>query len=75
MEVIAEHCILGHQAKPIGFGHISNDFCKVCREEEEKETVHMQLSRKKSTLKSHWQTIHCGTKRFQYKTLNDSKGK
>jgi len=37
--VITGHCILGAHAKKIGLGHLTNDFCRSCRDEEEEETI------------------------------------
>ena len=37
--VITGHCIMGLHARRIGLGHLVNDFCRSCRDKEEKESV------------------------------------
>ena len=37
--VITGHWIMGTHARRIGPGHLANDFCRSCRDEEEEETV------------------------------------
>ena len=41
--VIKGHCIMHVHARRIGLGHLANDFCKSCRDEEKEETVTHQL--------------------------------
>ena len=37
--VIMWHCIIGTHARHIGVGHLANDFCRSCGDEEEDETI------------------------------------
>ena len=37
--VITGHCIMGTNARRIGFGHLGNDFYRNCGDEEEEEIV------------------------------------
>ena len=37
--VITGHCVMGTLERRIGVGHLANDFCRSCRDEEEEETV------------------------------------
>ena len=41
--VITGHCIMGAHMRYIGLGHLANDFCKNCRDEEEEETASQLL--------------------------------
>ena len=35
--VVAGHCIMGTHMKRICLGHLTNDFCRSCRDEEEEK--------------------------------------
>ena len=37
--VIMEHCIMTSHVRRSGLGHLANDFCRSCRDEEEQETA------------------------------------
>lgn len=37
--VLTRHCILGVHSKRVGPGHLTNDFCKKCKDEEEEKTT------------------------------------
>ena len=37
--VITDHTLIGTHSKVMGLGHLTNDFCRSCRDEEEEESV------------------------------------
>ena len=37
--VITGHCMIGAHSKRLGLKHLTNDFCRSCRDEEEEETI------------------------------------
>ena len=39
MEIIRGHCVIGRYARRIDLGHLANDFCRSCGDEEENKTV------------------------------------
>ena len=39
IEIITGHCFIGIHARRIGLGHLTNDFCRSCEDEEENETI------------------------------------
>ena len=41
--IVKGHCIIGTHANRIGLGHLTNDFCRNCGDEEEAKTVPLLL--------------------------------
>ena len=37
--VVTGHCLIGAHSRKLGLGHLTNDFCRNCMDEEEEETI------------------------------------